>query len=67
MKKSKVLVSLLSFTAIVFGLTLSGCGQKTEEEKAADSLSSQADSAAKAAEKEAGALKQAAEKEAAKH
>ncbi len=67
MKKTKALVSVLSLAVVVFGLTLSGCGQKSEEESAADSVSNQADAAAKTAEKEAAALKEAAEKEAAKH
>ncbi len=67
MKNSKLLVSLFSILALALGLTLAGCGEKAEEEKAADSLSSQADSMAKDAEKEATALKAAAEKEAAKH
>lgn len=67
MKNSKSLVSLLSIVALAFGLTLAGCGEKAEEEKAADSLSSQAEGMAKDAEKDAAALKAAAEKEAAKN
>ncbi|MDQ8187278.1 hypothetical protein [Pelagicoccus sp. SDUM812002] len=66
MKNSKVLVSFLSLVFVVLGLSLSGCGQKTEEEKAVESLSSQAESAAETAESEASALKEAVEKEAAK-
>lgn len=67
MKKSKSLVLLLSILGLAFGLTLSGCGEKTEEAAAADSLASQAEDASKEAEKKAAELKAAAEKEAAKH
>lgn len=67
MKNSKLIVSLFSILALALGLTLSGCGEKTEEAKAADSLSSQAEGMAKDAEKEAAAAKAAAEKEAAKY
>lgn len=55
MKKSKTLVSLLSIFALVFGLALTGCGEKSEEEKAAEELADQA-------EKDASKLKEEAEK-----
>ena len=67
MKKSNLFVSLVSILVLVFGLTLSGCGQKSEEEKTASDMASQAEAAAKEAEKEAAKLKEAAEKEAAKY
>ena len=55
MKKSKFLVSLLSIFVLVFGLALTGCSEKTEEEKTMED-------AAKQAEKDAEKLKEEAEK-----
>lgn len=62
MKKPKILVSLVSILALVFGLALTGCAEKSEEEKAAEDLAGQAEDAAKAAEAEAEKLKKEAEK-----
>ncbi|MBC2606451.1 hypothetical protein [Pelagicoccus albus] len=62
MKNSKLLVSFLSIFAVVFGLTLSGCSQKSEEEKALDDAAGQMEDAAKSAEKDAAKLKEEAEK-----
>ncbi|EDY84028.1 hypothetical protein VDG1235_3655 [Verrucomicrobiia bacterium DG1235] len=66
MKNSKVLFSLLSTFVLVFGLTLSGCSEKTEEEAAAADVAAKAEDgaadAAAAAEKEAAKLKEEAEK-----
>ena len=55
MKKSKSLVSLLSIFVLAFGLALTGCGEKSEEEKTAEDLAEQA-------EKDAEKLKEEAEK-----
>ena len=55
MKKSKTLVSFVSIFALVFGLALTGCAEKTEEEKTAAELAEQA-------EKDAAKLKEEAEK-----
>lgn len=65
MKNSKKFVSLFSIIALTFGLTLAGCGEKTEEAKAEAGMKSTAEAAAKTGEKDAAALKAAAEKEAA--
>lgn len=62
MKNSKSLVSLLSILAVTLGLTLSGCSQKTEEEKAAEDVAGAMEDAAKTAETEAAKMKEEAEK-----
>lgn len=62
MNKSKTFVSFLSIFVLAFGLALTGCSEKTEEEKAAEDLAGQAEDAAKMAEKEAEKLKEEAEK-----
>lgn len=55
MKNSKFLVSILSIFVLVFGLALTGCGEKSEEEMTAEELADQA-------EKDAAKLKEEAEK-----
>ena len=65
MKKSTTFVSLLAILALALGLTVSGCSQKSDEEKAADELTGQSADIAKDAEKAAKDLKADAEKAAA--
>lgn len=69
MKKSTKFLSLLTILIAALGLTLTGCGSKSDEEKAADSVAGShddaaaaADEAAKQAEKDAAKLKEEAEK-----